>query len=133
MRSACWAVIARNVLGVVLVTGMALSPPAAFAEEVIRYVSFSSAGPEHDKELDKLAPAKIYAGAKGLVWVKFFHDSATAERGSVSLWKSKGDLDAFLSSEAYKAVFPSKVKPHVKGEVTVKVYPVIDGTGGPRP
>lgn len=133
MRSACWAVIARNVLGVVLVTGMALSLPAAFAEEVIRYVSFSSAGPEHDKELDKLAPAKIYAGAKGLVWVKFFHDSATAERGSVSLWKSKGDLDAFLSSEAYKAVFPSKVKPHVKGEVTVKVYPVIDGTGGPRP
>jgi len=133
MRSAYWAVIARNVLRVVLVAGMALSLSAAFAEEVIRYVSFTSAGPEHDKELDKLAPAKIYAGAKGLVWVKFFHDPATAERGSVSLWKSKADLDAFLSSAEYKALFPGKVKPHVKGELTIKVYPIIDGMGGPRP
>jgi hypothetical protein len=127
MRGEYWGVIGRKVLGAVLLAAMLLWLPTAFAEEVIRYVSFTSAGPEHDKELDKLAPAKIYAGAKGLVWVKFFHDPSTAERGSVSLWKSKGDLDAFLNSDAYKAIFPGKVKPHVKGEVTVKVYPVVGG------
>jgi len=127
MRGEYWGVIGRKVLGAVLLAAMLLWLPTAFAEEVIRYVSFTSAGPEHDKELDKLAPAKIYAGAKGLVWVKFFHDPSTAERGAVSLWKSKGDLDAFLNSDAYKAIFPGKVKPHVKGEVTVKVYPVVGG------
>jgi heme-degrading monooxygenase HmoA len=127
MRGVYWEVIGRNVLGAVLLAAMLLSLPAAFAEEVIRYVSFTSAGPEHDKELDKMAPAKIYAGTKGLVWIKFFHDRSTAERGSVSLWKSKGDLDAFLSSDAYKAIFPGKVKSHVKGDITVKVYPVVDG------
>ena len=116
-----------KVLGAVLLAAMSLSALPAFAEEVLRYVSFTVAGPEHEKELDKLAPAKIYAGAKGLVWVKFFNDPSTAERGAVSLWKSRADLDAFLNSDAYKALFPGKVKPHVKGEVTVKVYPVVAG------
>ena len=116
-----------KVLGAVLLAAMSLSALPAFAEEVLRYISFTVAGPEHAKELDKLAPAKIYAGAKGLVWVKFFNDPSTAERGSVSLWNSRTDMDAFLNSDAYKALFPGKVKPHVKGEITVKVHPVVAG------
>lgn len=116
-----------KVFGAVLLAAMSLSALPAFAEEVLRYISFTVAGPEHAKELDKLVPAKIYDGAKGLVWVKFYFDPSTAERGSVSLWKSRADMDAFLNSDAYKALFPGKVKPHIKGEITVKVYPVVAG------
>ncbi len=116
----------RRILCGVLLAAISLSVLPAFAEEVLRYVSFTVAGPEHEKELDKLAPAKIYAAAKGLVWVKFFRDPSTAERGSVSVWKSRADLDAFLNSDAYKALFPGKVKPHVKGDITIKVYPVVE-------
>jgi quinol monooxygenase YgiN len=66
---------------------------------------------------------KEYLKAKGCQWVKFWYNPATGENGSVSLWDSQADLDAFLKSDAYKAIL-EKVKPLSKGDFAGKVYAV---------
>jgi heme-degrading monooxygenase HmoA len=108
-------------MGVVL-----LFTVSASAEPVLRIVSFTAAGPDQQKELAKMAPGKLYAEAKGCQWVKFWSDPSTGETGSVSLWDSRADMEAFLNSDAYKAIFPGKVKPLTKGDISVKVYPVFE-------
>ena len=94
----------------------------ALSDPVVRIVVFTAAGAEQQK----VAPAKLYTSAKGCQWVKFFQDTKTLETGSVSLWASQADLDAFLGSDAYKSLFASKVKPLTKGDVSAKVYTVVE-------
>ena len=114
----------RQLLSIVLLAALSLFALPAFSEEVLRIVSFTPAGPEQRKELQTIAPGKLYTSAKGCRWVKFWSDQSTGEMGSVSLWKSRAALDAFLNSDAYKAIFPGKVKSLTKGDVSVKVYTV---------
>ena len=60
---------------------------------------------------------KNLANVEGLEWMKFFYDPATGERGSVLLWKSQTDWDAYLKSDLRKE-FVAKMKPLLKGAVT---------------
>jgi heme-degrading monooxygenase HmoA len=45
--------------------------------------------------------------------------------GSVSLWDSRADLDAFLKSDVYKGV-PDKLKPFMKGTLSSAVFDVYE-------
>jgi len=124
MTSAYCLTFQRKILSGVLLAALSLLALPALSEEVLRIVSLTAAGPEQQKELENIAPGKLYASAKGCRWVKFWSDHSTGENGSVSLWKSRADLDAFLNSDAYKAIFPGKVKSLTKGELSVKIYSV---------
>ena len=124
MNNAYYIVFQRNILSGVLLAALSLFALPAFSQEVLRVVTLTAAGPEQQKELENVAPGKLYVSAKGCRWVKFWSDHSTGENGSVSLWKSRADLDAFLNSDAYKAIFPGKVKSLSKGDVSVKIYPV---------
>jgi len=124
-KNAYGLTLQRRILSGVFLVMLSLFALPAFSEEVLRIVSFVAAGPEQQKELQKIAPGKLYTSAKGCRWVKFWSDPATGETGSVSLWKSRADLDAFLNSDAYKAIFPGKVSSLAKGDVSVKVYAVV--------
>ena len=101
---------------------------AATADPVIRVVHFTALGAEQQQAVTKLVDTEInkaYLGAKGIKWVKYLVDPKTLETGSVSLWDSRADLDAFLKSDAYKGV-PEKLKPFMKGAMSSKVYDVYE-------
>ena len=72
--------------------------------------------------LDNVVIKKL-AKVKGIEWMKFFYDPATGERGSVLLWKSQADWDAYLKSDLRKE-FISKMKPLLKGTVSSTSHPV---------
>ena len=101
---------------------------AATAGPVVRVVHFTAASAEQQQAVLKLVDSEInkaYTGAKGFKWVKYLLDSKTLETGSVSLWDSRADLEAFLKSDAYKGV-PDKLKPFMKGTMTSTVFDVYE-------
>jgi heme-degrading monooxygenase HmoA len=101
---------------------------AAMAGPVVRVVHFTAASAEQQQAVLKLVDSEInkaYTGAKGFKWVKYLLDSKTLETGSVSLWDSRADLEAFLKSDAYKGV-PDKLKPFMKGTMTSTVFDVYE-------
>lgn len=101
---------------------------AATADPVIRVVHFTALGAEQQQAAMKFVDTEInkaYLGAKGLKWVKFVIDPKTLETGSVTLWDSRADLDAFLKSDAYKGV-PEKLKPFMKGTMSSMVFNVYE-------
>ena len=97
------------------------------AAPVLRIVSFTAAGPDQQQQALKLTDEvnKIYLTAKGCQWVKFWSDAASGESGSVSLWDSQADAEAFMKSDAYKPI-PEKLKPLIKGEMSRKIYQVYE-------
>lgn len=99
---------------------------AASAEPVLRIVTFT-VGPGKQAQMFKLADEanNVYAAAKGFQWVKFWSDPFSGEYGSVSLWDSYADLEAFLNSEAYRGV-SEKVRPLVRGVFSDKVYQIYE-------
>ena len=128
MIHAIRSTLQRNFLSGIVLLALSLFALPALSEPVVRIVVFTAAGAEQQKELQKVAPAKLYTSAKGCQWVKFFQDTKTLETGSVSLWASQADLDAFLNSDAYKSLFAAKVKPLTKGDVSAKVFTVVEPT-----
>ena len=92
---------------------------------VLRIATFTVSEPAKQEQVLKVADAahKEYATAKGCQWVKFWYHPATGENGSVSLWDTQRDLDAFLKSAAHKAIL-EKVKPLSKGDFASKIYTV---------
>jgi heme-degrading monooxygenase HmoA len=96
------------------------------ADPVVRYVHFVASGAQEQQTVMKLVDTEInkaYVGAKGFKWVKYLIDEKTLEMGSVSLWDSREDLDAFLKSDAYKGV-PAKLQPFMKGTMSSVVLNV---------
>ena len=69
--------------------------------------------------------SKKLAGVKGLQWIKFFYNPSTGERGSVSLWDSQADVEAYLKSDLRKEL-AGKAQPFIQGEVSSKGYPVYE-------
>jgi hypothetical protein len=69
--------------------------------------------------------SKKLVGVKGLEWMKFFHNPLTGERGSIFLWKSQGDWEAYLTSDLRKELI-GKMKPFLRGDVSSKSYPVYE-------
>jgi quinol monooxygenase YgiN len=97
------------------------------AEQVIRISSYKAL-PGKFAEVSKVTDDEItgvYAGMRGLKWVRFYYDPATGDRGSVTLWADRSDLDAYMKSEERKAIL-AKLRPLIEGEVTSRIYAVYE-------
>jgi len=97
----------------------------ALAQEVIR-ISGYRAKFGRNAEISKVTDAEItgmYAGMKGLKWVKFYYDPVSGDRGSVTVWADRAALDAYMKSEERKGIL-EKLRPLIEGEVTSRIYVV---------
>jgi hypothetical protein len=97
------------------------------AQEVIRISSYRARF-GRNAEISRITDEEItgvYAGMKGLKWVKFYLDPVSGERGSVTLWESRAALDAYMKSEARQGIL-AKLQPLIDGEVTSKIYVVYE-------
>jgi quinol monooxygenase YgiN len=95
------------------------------AQEVIRISSYKARFGKN-AEISKVTDAEItgvYAGMKGLKWVKFYFDPASGERGSVTVWADRASLDAYMKSEARRGLL-DKLRPLIDGEVMSRVFVV---------
>lgn len=100
---------------------------AARAEPVLRIISYQVAPEDHEKwtqVIDNEVKTAL-AGVKGLLWVREYYDKASGEHGSVSLWESQGDLDAFLKSDVRKPII-EKMTPLQKTKPAAKVYSTLN-------
>jgi len=66
---------------------------------------------------------QLLAATKGIQWFKVGSDPATGEIVAVTLWNSQAEIDAFLKSDARKAL-NEKNRPMMQGEPTAKQYQV---------
>jgi len=97
----------------------------ALAQEVIRISSYRAKF-GRNAEISKVTDAEItgmYAGMKGLKWVKFYYDPVSGDRGSVTVWADRAALDAYMKSEERKGIL-EKLRPLIEGEVTSRIYVV---------
>ncbi len=95
------------------------------AQEVIRISSYRARF-GRNAEISKVTDAEItgmYAGMKGLKWVKFYYDPVSGERGSVTVWEDRAALEAYMKSEARKGIL-EKLRPLIEGDVTSRIYVV---------
>jgi quinol monooxygenase YgiN len=100
-------------------------PERGLAQEVIRISSYTAKFGKN-AEVSKVTDEEItgvYAGMKGLKWVKFYYDPTSGERGSVTLWTDRPALDAYMKSEARQGIL-EKLRPLIEGDVTSKIYVV---------
>lgn len=102
------------------------APPAEPAGGALRIARFTATSADAQQAAIALADGEItaaYRSAPGFRWVKYFADPKTLETGSVSLWSSVEEIEAFVKSDAYKPI-PGKLKPLMKGSMATGVYPV---------
>jgi hypothetical protein len=95
----------------------------ASAQEVIRISSYKALF-GRNAEISKITDEEItgvYAGMKGLKWVKFYYDPVSGERGSVTVWADRASLDAYMKSEARMGIL-AKLRPLIEGDVTSRIY-----------
>jgi quinol monooxygenase YgiN len=81
--------------------------------------------PDKRDQLPKIVAdiTQLLATTKNLQWFKVGSDPATGEIVAVTLWNSQAEIDAFLKSDARKAL-NEKNRPLMQGEPTVKSYQV---------
>lgn len=114
--------------GLLAVAALTCSLAASAADPVIRVVHFTALGADQQQAVTNLVDSdidKAYRGAKGFRWVKYLINKKTFETGSVSLWDSRADVEAFLKSDAYKGI-PAKLKPFMKGTLSSVIYDVYE-------
>lgn len=100
---------------------------AAPAEQVIRISSYKAL-PGKFAEVSKVTDEEItgvYAGMRGLKWVRFYYDPANGDRGSVTLWADRAALDAYMKSEERKGIL-ARLRPLIEGDVTSRIYVVYE-------
>lgn len=115
----------RAALIVTTVTVLLSVAASGLAQEVIRITSYTARFGKN-AEVSKVTDDEItgmYAGTKGLKWVKFYSDPTSGERGSVTVWADRAALDAYLKSEARKEIL-ARLRPLIEGDVTSRVYVV---------
>ena len=85
--------------------------------------------PDKRDQLPKIVDemTKLLAATKGIHWFKVGSDPATGEIVAVGLWNSQADLDAFVKSDARKAL-NEKTRLLMQGEPTAKNYHVAEAT-----
>lgn len=66
---------------------------------------------------------QLLAATKGMQWFKVGSDSTSGEVVAVTLWNSQAEVEAFLKSDARKAL-NEKNRPLMQGEPTAKSYRV---------
>ena len=118
--------VRRRVALVVTTATVLLSVAASsLAQEVIRITSYTARFGKN-AEVSKVTDDEItgvYAGMKGLRWVKFYSDPTSGERGSVTVWADRAALDAYMKSQARKEIL-ARLRPLIEGDVTSRVYVV---------
>lgn len=124
----------RRRVALVVTTAMVLLSVAAsgLAQEVIRITSYTARFGKN-AEVSKVTDDEItgvYAGMKGLRWVKFYSDPTSGERGSVTVWADRAALDAYMKSQARKDIL-ARLRPLIEGDVTSRVY--VAYRPGPQP
>ncbi len=110
-----------------VIIGVLSNIPIANAQQVIVINSYHEL-PGKEIQLSQVLDdviIKKLAKVNGLEWMKFFYDPATGERGSVLLWKSQADWNAYLNSDLRKE-FVSKMKPLLKGIISSTSHPVYE-------
>jgi quinol monooxygenase YgiN len=83
--------------------------------------------PDKRDQLPKIVAdiTQLLAATKGIPWFKVGSDPATGEIVAVTLWNSQAELDAFVKSDARKAL-NEKNRPLMQGEPTAKNYHVAE-------
>lgn len=120
-----------RVAGPVLILFLATT---ASAQEVIRISSYKALFGKNS-EVSKVTDEEItgvYAGMKGLRWVKFYYDPVSGERGSVTVWADRAALDAYMTSEARKGIL-ARLRPLIEGDVMSRIYIVHQPGKGESP
>lgn len=75
---------------------------------------------------------QVLKTAKGVRWFKIGADQATGESVVVALWNNQAELDAFVNSDARKALV-EKIGPLQQGEPSRKNYQVPKAKSAGRP
>ena len=87
----------------------------------------TTALPDKREQLPKIVEdiTQLLAATKGIHWFKVGSDSTSGEIVAVTLWNSQAEIDAFLKSDARKAL-NEKNRPLMQGEPTTKSYHVTE-------
>ncbi len=112
---------------VIPVAWIGISYAQQSAGPILRIVTYKAAPGKQEQLLkgaDEDIP-KMYAGKKGLQWYKIYYDPSSGEMGTVTIWDSQADVDAFMNSDARKATV-EKYKSLIQGDISTKVYQVYE-------
>ena len=112
---------------VIALTWIGMSYAQESAGPVLRILTYQAAAGKQE-ELMKFTGEevpKLYAGAKGLQWYKIYYDPSAREFGTITIWDSQADMDAFTESDARGAAV-EKMKPLIEGDPSAKVYQVYE-------
>ena len=109
----------------ITVTWIGLSAAQHPATGQVLRVFTTTVSPDKRDQQPKIVAdiTQLLATTKGLPWFKVGSDSATGEIVAVTLWNSQAEIDAFLKSDARKAL-NEKNRPLMQGEPTTKQYQV---------
>jgi quinol monooxygenase YgiN len=109
----------------VMVTWLGMSAAQQPATGQVLRVFTTTVSPDKRDQLPKIVAdiTQLLAATKGLPWFKAGSDPATGEIVAVTLWNSQAEVDAFLKSDARKAL-NEKNRPLMQGEPTAKQYQV---------
>ena len=96
------------------------------AGHVLRVFTTTVSPDKRDQQPKTVADiTQLLATTKGIQWFKVGSDPATGEIVAVTLWNSQAEIDAFLKSDARKAL-NEKNRPLMQGEPTAKNYHVTE-------
>jgi heme-degrading monooxygenase HmoA len=116
------------ILGLVItVVWIGTSYAQESAGPILRILTYKAA-PGKQEELLKATGEdvlKLYAGRKGLQWYRIYYDPSSGEMGTVTIWDSQTDIDAFVKSDARKATV-EKRRSLIQGDISTKVYQVYE-------
>jgi quinol monooxygenase YgiN len=103
--------------------GMSAAQPSTTGQ-VLRVFTTTVSSDKRD-QLPKIVAdiTQLLTTTKSIQWFKVGSDPATGEIVAVTLWNSQAEIDAFLKSDARKAL-NEKNRPLMQGEPTTKQYQV---------
>ncbi len=110
---------------IITVTWIGMSAAQYPASGQVLRVFTTTVSPDKRDQLPKIVEdmTKLLAATKGISWFKVGSDPATGEIGAVTLWDSQAEMEAFVKSDARKAV-NEKNRPLMQGEPSAKNYQV---------
>ena len=100
-----------------------LAAESASAQQIVRIVTFTVASPEQQPQVLKVTDeiTQVFKTSKAFRWITFAFNPETGENVAVSLWKSRGGMEAVAENAAFKPLL-EKMKQLAKGDLTVKTY-----------
>jgi quinol monooxygenase YgiN len=110
---------------IITVTWIGLSAAQQPATGQVLRVFTTTVLPDKRDQMSKIVAdiTQLLTTTKSVQWFKVGSDPATGEIAAVTLWNSQAEVDAFLKSDARKAL-NEKNRPLMQGEPTAKSYQV---------